>query len=140
MFSDGIKRGYRIPFLSPVVDRLERTDAVPGQGALFFTLSILICLLLFSKEEVIIAVVVLSVLDGTATIAGKAWGQTRIFHGKSLEGSLAGILLTIFVLSWFVPWMRGIQIGLLAGLVELISPVDDNLTVPVAVCLFLRFL
>ncbi len=140
MVSDAIARGYRVPFISPLVDRLERKDVIPGQGALFFTISVLICLIFFSKESVFFAVVVLSVLDGAATIAGKAWGRTRIFRGKSLEGSLVGVVLAIMVLVWFLPWVKGFQIALFAGLVELISPVDDNLTIPGAICLLLEFL
>jgi phytol kinase len=137
ILSDALSRGYYVFFVSEIIERLERREAVPGKGALFFALGALFCLIFFPSGVAFIALVVLAVLDSTTTIAGVRYGKTKIYNNKSLEGSLIGIAATTAVLVFLLPLWMALVVAGVAGLVELFSPVDDNLTIPVATCLLL---
>lgn len=137
VLSELISRGYGIPFISRFVKFLDREDALPGRGALYFAISSLVCLILFPVAAVIPAIIALAVLDGVATIAGRRFGRTRIWNGKTLEGTVTAMGVTFVVLLPFlIPPAAGVA-TLVAGLVELVSPIDDNLTIPVSVCVVL---
>jgi phytol kinase len=41
LISDAVSRGYRIFFISPMLELVDRNEAIPGKGALFFVLSAL---------------------------------------------------------------------------------------------------
>jgi len=84
--------------------------------------------------------VVLSLLDSITTIAGVRFGKTRIYNHKSLEGTLAGIAVTTAALCLLVPPMAALATAAVTGLAELLSPVDDNLVIPVVACLVLTAL
>jgi phytol kinase len=140
IFSDAIIRGYRLPLISHIVDVLERKDAVPGKGTLFFLLSAFVCLVFFPPGIVIPAIVALSVVDGVATPVGRRFGTHRIFNGKSAEGTLTAIVAAAVALMVFLDPVIAWLTALIAGLVELLSPIDDNLVIPIVVCLVLTLL
>ena len=140
IFRDALVRGYRIPLVSNLIDNLERENVRPGKGALYFALSSLFCLVLFPEEIVVPAIITLSVLDGAATLVGYYYGRHPVFRGKTAEGSLAGVAVAVMFLLPFVPILQAAIVSVLAGLTELISPVDDNLTIPVVVCIALTLL
>jgi len=133
VLSDAILRGYRIPLISPMVDSLERASVLPGMGALFFTIGSLLCLVFFGSFPAAVAALTLAVHDSIATAAGITAGRRRIYNGKSIEGTIAGVAATISVLVWSLPPPAAVAVALTAGLVELLAPVDDNLILPVAV-------
>jgi dolichol kinase len=134
---DLILRGYTLPVFSALVNYVDRNDPLPGKGALYFAVSALVCVILFSKPVVIPALVSLAVLDGVATIAGIRFGRNRIHNGKSLEGTIAGIIVTFLVLLMVMPVPGALIVAILAGIIELYSPVDDNLVIPVSICILL---
>ncbi len=140
ILTDSLMRGYKLPLITPLVDTLERKVALPGKGAFYFTASALFCILLFPTVIAAAGILSLAVLDGIATVVGIRFGKHRIRNGKSVEGSAAGIAANAVVLLLLVSPVQAIAASLVAGLVELISPVDDNLTIPVAVCLALTAL
>ncbi|NYT17094.1 MAG: phosphatidate cytidylyltransferase, partial [Methanomicrobiales archaeon] len=86
------------------------------------------------------AIITLAVLDGTATIIGYYFGRIKVINGKTIEGSLAGMALCFIVLLPFLPAVVAMLVVFLAGMVELFSPLDDNLLIPVSVCIFLTLL
>ena len=140
ILSDAISRGYTIPVVSTIIGGLERRDAAPGKGALFFALGALFSLVFFEKEVAFVGLVVLSLLDSITTIVGVRFGKTRIYNHKSLEGTLAGIAVTTAALCLLVPPMAALATAAVTGLAELLSPVDDNLVIPVVACLVLTAL
>lgn len=140
IFQDAIMKGYRIPLVSCLIDSLERENVRPAKGALYFGLSSIACLVFFPKDIVVPAVVALSLLDGLATIFGYYFGRHRLVGGKTAEGTGSGILLTFLALLLILPPLQAVISALVAGVVELVSPVDDNLTVPVFVCLALALM
>jgi dolichol kinase len=79
----------------------------------------------------------LAVLDGVATIAGTRFGRNRIYNGKSLEGTIAAIIVTFLVLLLVLPAPGALVVAVVAGIIEMFSPVDDNLVIPVSICILL---
>jgi dolichol kinase len=134
---DLILRGHRLPLFSVLVEHFDRNDRLPGRGALYFGISALVCVLLFPVAISVPAIITLAVLDSVTTIVGKRFGRTRIYNGKSWEGTLAGIAVTTLVLQPLLSPLGAVAVAVLAGIIELISPVDDNLSIPVAVSVLL---
>jgi dolichol kinase len=142
ILSDALVRGYSIPLVSQVVTVLERKDVMPGKGTLYFAISIFFVLVFFPETVVVPAVICLAVLDGVATLVGTRIGRHRIWQEKSLEGTLAGIGATILALVVLTPITLpfACAAAITAGIVELFTPVDDNLVIPVSVCIVLTLL
>jgi dolichol kinase len=137
IFTDAILRGYRVPVISLMVERFERKGELPGKGALFFAISCLFCVALFPKEVVVPAIVTFSILDGLASLIGSHFGRHRIFNHKTAEGTLGGMAVTFVVLAFFVPLSTAALSVVVAGMIELFSPLDDNLLIPPGVCIAL---
>ena len=134
---DIILRGYSVPVLSPLLQYGDRSDPLPGKGAFFFAVSALACIILFPVSLVVPALVALAVLDSVTTLVGIRFGRHRIHNGKSWEGTLSGIVVTVLALLPFLPIPGALAASVVAGILELFSPVDDNLVIPVGVCILL---
>ncbi len=137
---DLVMRGYNIPVISDLVDHLERPDAYPGMGAFFFVFSSLVTLILFPSEITAIGVLVLSVLDGMATLLGLKYGKTRIIHNKTMEGTGGAIFITFVILLFLMNPVQSAVIACIAGIVELASPIDDNLLIPPVIAVLLTLI
>jgi phytol kinase len=134
---DLILEGFRVPIFSRLVDAMERQEDLPGKGSLFFTVSALFCLVFFDSPQVFIGILVLSVLDAVTTIVGLRFGRMRVVNEKSVEGTLAGAVVTAAVLVPFLPLPLALATSAIAAIAEHLSPVDDNLVIPPVVCLLL---
>jgi len=134
---DLILRGHRIPVISPLVQYGDRCNPLPGKGAFFFAVSALACIILFPVSIVVPALVALAVLDSVSTLIGVRCGRHRIYNGKSWEGTLSGIAVTVLALVPFLTLPGVLAAAVIAGIIELFSPVDDNLVIPVGVCILL---
>jgi phytol kinase len=134
---DLILRGYTIPVISPLVQFGDRCDPLPGKGAFFFAISTLTCFILFPVSMVVPALVALSVLDSVTTLVGIRFGRHRIYNAKSWEGTLSGIAVTVLALLPVLTFPGTLAVSVIAGIIELISPVDDNLVIPPGVCILL---
>ena len=139
VFVDLILRGHPIPVISPLVQYGDRCDPLPGKGAFFFAVSALACIILFPVSTVVPALVALAVLDSVTTLIGTRFGRHRIHNGKSWEGTLSGIAVTVLALLPFLPLSGALAASFIAGIIELFSPIDDNLVIPVGVCTLLAF-
>ncbi|MCC7430653.1 hypothetical protein IT568_07415 [bacterium] len=113
-------------------------------GASFFVLATLICTLVFPEKYFATAgLCVASVSDSFSALVGKRFGKTKIFRQKSLEGSFAFFVSAFFVVfafpeSSFLPALASAFVGTLVELYT--TKIDDNLTVPLAVCTVLFLL
>jgi dolichol kinase len=137
VLSDAIARGHRIPLISRLVLDLERPGVLPGKGAILFVFSSTFCLFFFPVQVVIPAVLTLAVLDGASALVGQYAGKHRIWNGKSLEGTIGGIAAAAVTLFVLIAPLPALTAAVVAGIIELASPVDDNLVLPLAVCLVL---
>ncbi|PKL62392.1 MAG: hypothetical protein CVV31_06050 [Methanomicrobiales archaeon HGW-Methanomicrobiales-2] len=83
---------------------------------------------------------VLSLLDSVTTLVGIRFGRNRIYNHKSFEGTFAGVVVTAAALCLLVPPATALVTVAVTALAELVSPVDDNLVIPVVACLVLTVL
>jgi phytol kinase len=137
VFVDLLLRGYTVPVLSPLVQYGDRCDPLPGKGAFFFAVSALACIILFPVSIVVPALISLAVLDSVTTLAGMRFGRHRFYNGKSWEGTLYGVVITVLALVPFLSLSGALLAAIIAGIIELFSPIDDNLMIPVGICIFL---
>jgi phytol kinase len=137
MLLDWILRGNSVPVLSRLVQYGDRCDPLPGKGALYFAVSSLACVILFPASIVVPALVALAVLDSVTTLGGLRFGRHRILNGKSWEGTFTGIAVTVPALVPFLSIPGALVVSVVTGIIELISPVDDNLLIPAGVCTLL---
>lgn len=118
-------------------------------GAPAFTGGVLLAFLFFSPAVALAALVPLIFGDRAGLLVGKSVGRIS-FKGKTLEGSLACLavsFLTYAILARVWPevfgygWMIFFAASLIGTLAEALPrPFDDNLTIPIAVGLFLTFI
>lgn len=110
-------------------------------GATLYFLSASVTVILFPKMIAVPAILVLSVSDSLAAVAGKIAGRHK-FLSKSLEGSVTFFLCSILLLSIFTPGMHSIEKIVVAGVVSLVEasalPVNDNLTIPLSAAILLK--
>ncbi len=143
-------RGIRIPGFSQLIDSAERDRDKPGKGTFRFFTGVLIAYTIalgFGMPYYLFAagVLVLAAGDSMSTLAGIRLGRRRIPYNraKSIEGAIAGFLSSFFVvfiamLLFNLSFDYSAKIALVASAVgmfveSLPLPVDDNLTIPVAV-------
>lgn len=133
-------RTYFLTFVGHLIRRHEREGIT---GSTYMLVSALLTTYLFQPGTAAAAMVYLIVGDTLAAIVGKAWGRTPLF-GKTLEGSLAG-LVTSFAAAWLLvpgisPWHLAAA-ALAAAIVEVLPiPVDDNFRIPLLSGLVLEWL
>ena len=115
------------------------------KGTLYFVIVAMICGTLYYKQfPGVLAMAILGWGDGLAPIIGTRYGKLkyRVLSDKSVEGSLAFLVGSIFAGLFFV-WLivpelfdagKIVTIALIATIVEGVSPREvDNLTIPFAV-------
>ena len=115
------------------------------KGTLYFVIVAMICGTLYYKQfPGVLAMAILGWGDGLAPIIGTRYGKLkyRVLSDKSVEGSLAFLVGSIFAGLFFVCLIvpelfdagKIVTIALIATIVEGVSPKEvDNLTIPFAV-------
>lgn len=131
--SEIAKKGGRLPLISEGLDSFERPGVLPFEGAIAFCLGAFAALLVFEPLPATAGILVLAFGDGFASVFGKLHGHHKIGK-KSLEGTLAGLLASFAVCSLVLPWQLAILSAVIGMGVELLKfPLDDNITIPLAV-------
>ena len=112
----------------------------PGEGgrltgATTLALGYTTAVVAFPGLPALAGILVAGVADAVAAVVGKRFGTHRYRGGKSVEGSLA-FLLVVLPLSLLLPGLPALAAVLLAigltGIEALTLPVDDNLYLPLA--------
>ena len=112
-------------------------------GATYVLLSAVLVIILFPKVFVITGFATLILGDLSAALIGRKFGKTR-FLAKSLEGTTAFFIVGCIIVlvapkleSHILEYVIGFAAITLGAIVENISSswADDNLTVPVSICL-----
>lgn len=103
------------------------------KAPLYFAAGILFSLLVFPSPYNYVAIAVVTLGDGFASVVGRTYGRHKIPHsgGKTVEGTVAGIACAFAGSLIFAPP----SIALVAALVGMVAEflplrVSDNLTVP----------
>lgn len=95
----------------------------------------MLALLLYPAPAAFLAIYALAFGDGVASLAGRAFGRTRILPGTSLEGTLA-CFAAVFAAAVAVTGDAGISftVALTAAVLEALPADDmDNIIIPVGV-------
>lgn len=113
-------------------------------GATWYTFAILTVLLAFPLRAAELGVIILALADPAATLAGRRWGQTKIWQDKSLIGAgaffavawAAAFLFAVIVPGGPVGVMSRLTMATVVALVGVAAEVfteqmDDNYTIPV---------
>jgi dolichol kinase len=117
-------------------DFMLRSHELEGKltGATWVLFGSFVTVLLFPKELAVLALLFLSIGDTAAALVGMQFGRIK-FWGKSLEGSLAGLIACLLVAAAFshIPWMIKGAGAVTAMVIEVLPiPIDDNLRIPFA--------
>ena len=142
VLSYSIRRGVKVPLVCNVVDCVQRhyEKEIPGKGALFFFLGAIITMVLFWQQRIVLGALCVAVYgDAASTVFGVRFGKHKLVGKKSFEGTLAGILIAGFFLSFLFQFHIAFLAALIGMLAELL-PFDDNFTIPIAVGLVLSIL
>ena len=130
-------RGINIPIFSSITWRAaKKTELYEFATApIHFAVGIALSLLIFPVPIGYVAITTLTLGDGCAHIFGMKFGKTHIpFNkGKNLEGTIFGFLFAFLGAMIFVDPTRALIAVAVGMLVEGIpSPINDNLTIPLA--------
>ena len=119
-------------FLIEHFERERDRQRFPYKGAILYGFGVSIPIIILDIAPACAIIAILSVGDSISTLVGKNFGSKRIGH-KSIEGSLAFLFSSFFSALIFLPSMPEIVLllSLIGALVELFSPIDDNLSVPI---------
>ena len=139
-----IKKGYKSPLFYNVMSRFQRISEkhLPGKGAMLLFIGSLLTMLIFRQwESIVLAGLIVSTYgDAASTVVGMKWGKTRIVRGRTLEGTVAGILLPVLLLQIFLGWQIGLIAATIGMLAEYIPKIDDNITIPIVTGIVLALL
>jgi HAD superfamily phosphoserine phosphatase-like hydrolase len=138
-------RGINIPILSSITwSAANKTELYEfATSPIHFALGIAISLLVFPQPIGYVAIAILTLGDGGAHIFGMKFGKTRLpFNkGKNLEGTIFGFLFAFLGAMIFVDPARALFAAAVGMIVEALpSPIDDNLSMPIATGLVLTLI
>jgi len=131
-----VKKGKKIPFADELIKHVERSHEqhLPGKALLMFIAGFTLTVAIFSNPWAVLAgLLVLTYGDSVATLVGKYFGSFKLITNRTLEGTLAGIVVSVGMLSLFpevFPFAIAFAIGTVGMLAEYL-PLDDNLGIPI---------
>lgn len=110
-------------------------------GEIFFPLGVAIAAILCqNSSQFITTIAILGLADTAAFIVGRAVSSPKLFHGKTLLGSAAFMIVTFGICLFTLSPMSAIAVATLASICEAVSTRgSDNTTVPVVVALLLVY-
>lgn len=125
----------KIPIISPILnifDRKKDLKTHPGKGAVTLTIGFFIALL-FPLTIAKVAILILALGDASSTIGGKLFGRTKISKNKTLEGTIAGIIISTLAALIYVPLIPAVATSTLAMFSEHFETkwLDDNIIIPI---------
>lgn len=136
-----LSRERRIPGVDWLLEQFEREEnfrKFPGRGAFFYGLGILIVLLLFEKDIVLAAIMILALGDSVSRLIGPYGMVTNPLNNKKfIEGCVAGIIAGFLGAMLFVNVIEAFLAAFIAMIAEGIEvrfgwqQLDDNLVIPI---------
>ena len=129
---------FKIPILNWFLEKFDRKDnKIPGRGAIFFVVGVLLVIKLFPENIAYASIMVLTFGDAFSHLLGSFGKIKNIFNGnKALEGIIFGVLFGFLGAVLFVSALEAFFGSLIAMFVESVefklsdNIVDDNIIVP----------
>ena len=133
-----IKEKKEIPIINNLIKKLlnyagrQKEKGIPGKGALTFFTGTLLAAILFHNNSLLVigAIIPLVFGDSFSTVFGKLIGKIKI-QDKTLEGSIAGIIISFIYLSFLFPYSIALTAAAIGMSMEYL-PIEDNYTIPIA--------
>lgn len=123
---------FQLPVFSTVFMLFERKEVIPGKGAIWYWISVMIAVSFFSHPLTELAIVCLTIGDGFATIAGRL-GKLKnpLNQKKTVEGTLWFIASSLVAFSFFGEiTIVSFEFVLCAAVLESLNLyIDDNLRI-----------
>lgn len=118
-----------------MVSKMVRSNEKKGNftGAFYILIASCIVVAIFAKPIALAALTFIIIGDPAAVLVGRSFGKHRHCGQKTVEGSLAFLVVTIPVglLAPGLPLAVGLTGAFVAAITEGVSgPVDDNMSVP----------
>ena len=140
-----------VPLINWFLQRFERKEdlegGIPGRGALFFFVGLLLALALFEHEVVLASATIFVLADSISPLIGVKVGRVRhpLSDKKFLEGSIAGFIFAFLGAMLFVSPLEALLATFFAVVVEAIDTVngrriEDNITIPLVAGLVITLL
>jgi len=110
--------------------RRERNNIT---SSVFFVLATIVAIAVFDYDVAILALLLTVFGDLVSALVGIRWGKHKLFRNKTIEGSLAGLVMNLLVGYCVLPTLPTVFVpmALIATIVEVgTNKLDDNLTVP----------
>ncbi len=125
----------KIGLIKLIIDLFEREENLnnPGIGGITFLIGMALTIVIFPPYVTLGGLIALTYGDATSTIVGKTIGKFKInLTGKkrTVEGCIGFILGATIIGSIFTSIKISFLSGLIGCFIELVSPIDDNLTIP----------
>ena len=131
-----------LPLIHWFLRHFERQDdvdgGIPGRGALFFGVGLLLTMALFERYIVLASITIFILADSISPLVGVKIGKVRhpLSDEKFLEGSLAGFLVAFLGAMLFVSPLEAFLASLFAMIIEAIDfikgrRIEDNITMPI---------
>ena len=128
-FHSGMASLFQKYFFRRVLREEEKSTFM---SSTYFIFSTILTILLFPKSIAIVSILILILSDTAAALVGKWIGRVKIF-GKTLEGSMAFLLISLLIV-WIYPNLNRFSGSLAAlgtTLIEVLPiKLSDNLTIP----------
>lgn len=120
---------------------MRKSEASKVSGLPFYALGVGISFFLFERDIAFLSVLFLVFSDPVSSLVGIIFGTQKLVEGKSLQGSVAG-LITCYLITLNYGLAQGIEgedlfiFSVLSGIIGMISElssryIDDNLAIPV---------
>ena len=138
-----IKRSRFFFELFKMVDRNKDLKVMPAKGAINFFIGIFFVSIFFDIKTLYISIAVLYLGDSFSTIVGKKFGKHKIPYNrkKSLEGFIAFVVFSFIGTIFFCNVKTAIILSIFGAFIESLPiKIDDNITIPISVAIFLNFL
>jgi len=132
-------KSLRTPFADFLINTLERKDAPPAHGAMWYALGSLLALTFISNIWAIAATIfLLAVADGLSTLIGINYHHFLPYNKKKTFEGTAAFFITGLATCAFIG-LLAVPLSLLTTLVESLDVgLDDNLTIPFACIVFFK--
>jgi len=127
--------------LENYVNMFERPKEFPLKGAITFYAGSFLAVVIFSPVVAISSITVLALADSLSTLIGKFYGKHKlpINKKKSWEGSTTFFITALVVLAFFTNFYYAVLVSLITTVAEALPKIDDNITIPITVGIFMSF-
>ncbi|MEO0224478.1 MAG: hypothetical protein ABIL76_05240 [candidate division WOR-3 bacterium] len=136
-------RNFRKIFLSIFGSILKKNEISDWTGATYLAISYALINVLFEKEIVIFSLIVLAICDPIAAIFGTYIRPNIRIYKKSINGLIgfyiSGIIISLLLFENISLFSKILAV-LISGIVEVFTPIDDNLSVPLTTAFVLKFI